>query len=113
MDRYNFAAALVEGQRVPLPGLRGQMRNVMNNSLSENNLMEIPPVNASALFTPEQLQNPDEFLAALENRFINDNLQTQRQTPIHDFLQNHSPLVEADIRKAIRLIMCTPEYQLS
>ena len=38
LDRYNFAAALVEGDRVPLPGLIGQMRGLMNN-MAEDGLM--------------------------------------------------------------------------
>jgi uncharacterized protein (DUF1800 family) len=113
MDRYNFAAVLVEGLRVPLPGLKGQMQNVMNGGPAENQLLDITPANVSALFTPDQLQDADQFLAALEHRFINDTLQAQRQSALRDFLKNRFPLQDADIRKAIRLTMCTTEYQLS
>ncbi|MCE0497479.1 MAG: DUF1800 domain-containing protein [Methylacidiphilales bacterium] len=113
MDRYNFAAALVEGQRVPLPGLMGQMRSVMHNNVSENNLMELSPVDVNALFTPVQLVDSENFLAALEARFINGTLGDQRQNTLQDFLKHRSPIEEIDIRKAIRLIMCTPEYQLT
>ncbi len=42
LDRYNFAAALVEGEKVPLPSLMGQMRNVMN-SMAEDGLMQVAP----------------------------------------------------------------------
>jgi hypothetical protein len=112
LDRYNFAAALVEGDRVPLPGLMGQMRGVMN-SMNEDGLMEIAPADVSALFSPMDLSNPYSFLAALQARFLNAELKPQREAPLADFLKSRSPIEEADIRKSIRLIMCTPEYQLT
>jgi hypothetical protein len=40
-------------------------------------------------------------------------LQPPRLASLSDFLKSRSPLEETDIRKAIRLIMCTPEYQLT
>jgi len=112
LDRYNFAAALVEGDRVPLPGLMGQMRGLMS-SLAEDGLMEIAPANVSALFTPIDLSNPYSFLDALQARFLNAELKPQRLASFTEFLKSRSPIEETDVRKAIRLIMCTPEYQLT
>jgi hypothetical protein len=57
--------------------------------------------------------NPIEFLEALQARFLNADLNPLRKATMADFLKSRSPLEEADIRKAIRLIMCTPEYQLT
>ncbi len=42
LDRYNFAAALVEGNRVQLPGLQSQMRSFLN-SISPDGLLQIAP----------------------------------------------------------------------
>jgi uncharacterized protein (DUF1800 family) len=112
LDRYNFAAALVEGDRVPLPGLTGQMRGLMNN-LHEDGLMEIAPADVNSLFSPSDLADTSNFLDALQARFLNAELGPQRLSSLTDFLQSKSPLEETDIRKAIRLIMCTPEYQLA
>jgi uncharacterized protein (DUF1800 family) len=112
LDRYNYAAALVEGDRVPLPGLQGQMRSLMN-SMAEDGLLQIAPTDVSALFTPADLAAPEEFLEALQSRFLNAELKPQRLSALSDFLKSKSPLEESDIRKAIRLIMCTPEYQLT
>jgi len=112
LNRYNFAAALVEGDRVPLPGLKGQMKNVMN-SMAEDGLMEIAPADVRSLFTTMDLVTPESFLAALQARFINGELKSQRLDSLHDFLRNRDPIEESDIRKAIRLLMCTPEYQLT
>ena len=112
LDRYNFAAALVEGERVPLPSFTGRMKGVMN-SMGEGSLMEIAPVSVTALFTPEQLTSADNFLPALQARFLNGTISQQRLTPIQNFLKGKSPILEDDIRKSIRLLMSTPEYQLT
>jgi hypothetical protein len=112
LDRYNFAAALVEGQRVPLPNLINRMKGVMNN-LGEAGLMQIAPADVKSLFTPEELAGSDTFLASIQARFLNSTLNPQRLAPLQDFLKTRSPLAEADIRKAIRLLMSTPEYQLT
>ena len=112
LNRYNFAAALVEGDRVPLPGLQGQVRSLMN-SISEDGLAQIAPADVKSLFTAIDLSAPDVFLDALQNRFLNAQLKAQRVNSIHDFLKSKSPIEESDIRKSIRLLMCTPEYQLT
>jgi len=112
LDRYNFAAALVEGDRVPLPGLMGQMRGLLNG-MAEDGLMQIAPNDTTTLFTEMDRSNPIEFLEALQARFLNADLNPLRKTTMADFLKSRSPLEEADIRKAIRLIMCMPEYQLT
>jgi uncharacterized protein (DUF1800 family) len=112
LDRYNFAAALVEGQRVPLPSLTGQMRGLANR-IEEDGLLEAGPAPVAHLFAPEQLATADAFLTALQARFLNGTLNPLRLTALRDFAQAHLPLQEPDIRKAIRLLMSTPEYQLT
>jgi uncharacterized protein (DUF1800 family) len=112
LDRYNYAAALVEGDRVPLPGLKGQMRSLMNR-ISEDGLMQLAPANVTSLFSAVDLSTPYSFLAALQARFINSELKPQRLAVLTDFLKSRSPLEDADLRKSIRLIMCMPEYQLT
>lgn len=112
LDRYNYAAALVEGNRVPLPGLQGQMRSLLNN-VSPDGLLQIGPADVTVLFSAVDLADTQNFLSALQERFLNADLKPQRQNVLAEFLKSRSPLEEADIRKAIRLIMCMPEYQLT
>jgi uncharacterized protein (DUF1800 family) len=112
LDRYNFAAALVEGDKVPIPSLMGQMKNLMN-SMDEDGLLQLSPIDVSSLFTPVDLSTPMSFLAALQQRFLNSELRPQRLASLTDFLKTRSPIEDADIRKAIRLVMSTPEYQLT
>jgi hypothetical protein len=85
----------------------------MNGIDNEDDFMEISPANVMALFTQEELSSPENFLAALQSRFLNDTLRPARLDPIRDFLQTRSPLKEEDVRKAVRLVMSTPEYQLT
>ena len=112
LDRYNFAAALVEGDKVPLPGLMGQMRGLMN-SIDEDPFVQLSPIDVTSLFTPVDLSTPTNFLTALQDRFLKAELRPARLAPLSDFLKTRSPIEDADIRKAIRLVMCTPEYQLT
>jgi uncharacterized protein (DUF1800 family) len=113
LDRYNYAAALVEGDRVPLPGLKGQMKNLLNATDDADGLMVIAPADVRSLFDTFELSDPENFLAALQSRFLNGEMRSQRAASIADFLKSRSPLEDTDIRKAIRLVMCTPEYQLT
>ena len=112
LDRYNYAAALVEGDRIPLPGFTEQMKQLMNG-LGDDTPMQIAPADVAALFNRSELSTPDNFLDALQDRFLNARLSTKRASSFADFLKSRSPIEESDIRKSIRLIMCTPEYQLT
>lgn len=112
LDRYNFAAALVEGERVPLPGLHGQMVSIMN-SVDEGGLLQIAPAQVMTLFTSDDLGLPGSFLAAMQARFLSGTLNPLRLASMQDFLKTRMPLEEADVRKSIRLLMSTPEYQLT
>jgi uncharacterized protein (DUF1800 family) len=111
LDRYNYAAAMVEGERIPLPSLQGQMRGLANRL--EEDTLQVPPAPVKDLFTPADLSTPDTFMAALQSRFLNGTLNPLRLASLQDFLKTRSPLQEADIRKSIRLLMSTPEYQLT
>jgi uncharacterized protein (DUF1800 family) len=113
LNRYNFAAALIEGERIPLPSLRNQMVSLMNHVEDEDSLLQMPPASVAGLFSAPEVATPDAFLAALQKRFLNGKLEGPRLASLHDFVKAKSPLQEIDIRKAIRLIMSTPEYQLT
>jgi uncharacterized protein (DUF1800 family) len=112
-DRYNFAAALVEGQRVHLQGLEGRMHGVLNALQQPDGPLEIEPAHVGALFTQVELSTGAQFLDALQARFLNGKLVPQRLAPLQAFLKDRLPIAEEDIRKCVRLVMSTPEYQLT
>jgi uncharacterized protein (DUF1800 family) len=113
LDRYNFAAELVEGKRVKIPSLQGQMRGILSSLEDPDGLLEIEPANVTSLFTQVELSSADQFLTALQARFLNGTLKPRRLQPLQDFLKTRLPIVDEDIRKCVRLIMSTPEYQLT
>jgi uncharacterized protein (DUF1800 family) len=113
LDRYNFAAELVEGKRVKIPSLQGQMRGILGSLQDPDGLLEIEPANVASLFTQVELSSSDQFLKALQARFLNGPLHPQRLQPLQDFLKSRLPIADEDIRKSVRLIMSTPEYQLT
>ncbi len=112
LDRYNYAAALIEGDRIPLPGFTAQMRQLLRGT-DDDTMMQIAPADVTALFSPLDLSSPQNFLDALQDRFLNARLNSKRSSSFSDFLKSRSPIEESDIRKSIRLIMSTPEYQLT
>jgi hypothetical protein len=112
-DRYNFAAALVEGERVHIQSLEGRMHGVLNALQQPDGLLEINPANVGALFTQVELSTGGQFLDALQARFLNGKLAPPRLEPLQAFLKDKLPIAEEDIRKCVRLIMSTPEYQLT
>ena len=115
LDRCNFAATLVEGDRVSIPGLKGKMQGVLNSMAEDNQdgLLQIAPADVKSLFSILDLSTPENFLAALQTRFLNAELQSNRLDSLRDFLKTRSPIEDSDIRKSIRLLMSTPEYQLT
>lgn len=113
LNRYNFAAELVEGKRVQIPSLQGPMHGILSSLQDPDGLLEIEPANVTSLFTQVELSSSDQFLAALQARFLNGTLKPQRLQPLQDFLKTRLPIVDEDIRKCVRLIMSTPEYQLT
>ena len=113
LDRYNFAAALVEGDRVPLPGLFGQMRGLLNGMARRWADADRAQRHHHAVSPRWTAATRSSSSRLCRSRFLNADLNPLRKATMADFLKSRSPLEEADIRKAIRLIMCTPEYQLT
>jgi hypothetical protein len=52
-------------------------------------------------------------VAALQHRLLQSALKGDQAKALSDFLKARGRLNEADIRAAIRLVMCTPEYQVT
>jgi len=49
----------------------------------------------------------------LQHRLLQSVLKDDQEKALSDFLNARGKLTEADIRAAIRLVMCTPEYQVT
>ena len=74
----------------------------------------MPVVNVEKLFTTEERTNKKLVIPALEKRFLcGATLKEKQRQVLRDYLDSRGDLDDDDIRHAIRLIMSTPEYQLT
>jgi uncharacterized protein (DUF1800 family) len=114
LARYNESAALAEGDVSVLAGMvhgknPKQDRRIGNRMRN----MRIGGVNVEKILTEQERANKDTLVAALENRLLQSKLTGKQEQIVRDYLDSKDHLDDADIRGAIRLIMSTPEYQLT
>jgi uncharacterized protein (DUF1800 family) len=111
LNRHNLAAALVLGEAaMPMGGPRAEASAERALARGANRW---PPVEAARLFAPEDRAAVQKLIAALERRFIQGHLGTRSAETLRAYLQTAQTFDDHHLRQAIRLIMCTPEYQLA
>lgn len=114
LTRYNESATLVFGDLKALQGTyqpkNQNMAKVMERRLER---MRITGVNPDKLFNAELLASRDKFIAALEQRFLQAELKPAQRKALNEFLDARGELDADDILGAVRLVMCTPDYQLT
>lgn len=112
LSRYNQAAMLVlsEGSVAPSSPNK-QMRRVEEfaNGLAQ----KMPTVDVSKILSPEERRGKKLLIPALEKRFLQAKLKGKQAQTLQDYLDGRGELDDQDIRHTIRLIMSTPEYQLT
>jgi uncharacterized protein (DUF1800 family) len=116
LDRYNTAAILVQGANVPRARLEAmQQMNEMAASEPERRgeRVHIGGVDINKILTPDERTDKDRLAAALQHRLLQSALKGDQARALSGFLDARGRLNDADIRAAIRLVMCTPEYQVA
>ena len=116
LTRYNDAQSLVEGTMPPLtagdlarkPGGTGGQK--LEKAIQR---MRLGGVNLDRILTPEERADKDAMVASLQNRLFQTTLKKDQQAALHDFLDSKTKLNDADIITAIRLMMSTPDYQVT
>lgn len=112
LTRYNESATLVFGDAKPLMNAAQAKKQP---KLRERFLarLRLGGVDPEKLFTIEERHIKDKFIAAVEERFLQAELRPTQKQALRDFLDERGPLDTEDILGAIRLVMCTPDYQLT
>lgn len=113
LTRYNESATFVFGD---LKGLMGAFSGKGNQAkLAERRLerLRLSGVEPEKLFSAEERHMKDKFIAALERRFLQAELKPSQKQALREFLDARGPLDTEDMLGGIRLIMCTPDYQLA
>jgi len=125
LARYNYAKDLVEGrngksnnntEQFTMRQLtRGEpkAREAVMERLMSSQLGRMQPADVAAMLPEFQNLPPEKLINALEERFIFAELKPNRRATLHQYLAQQKKLNENSLRHAIRLMMCTPEYQLT
>jgi uncharacterized protein (DUF1800 family) len=116
LTRYNDAQSLVEGQLPPLtasdyakkPGGAGGQK-----AMKALQRVRLGGVKVEKILTPEQRADKATIIAALENRLFQTTLSSDQEQTLREFLDTKTKLSDADIITTVRLMMSTPEYQVT
>jgi uncharacterized protein (DUF1800 family) len=116
LGRYNQAAMLAQGDSaiavslatgpVKNPGRVKQIQRRMQN-------MRLGGVDVEKILTEQERSDKEMLIAALEKRLLQASLTSKQEHALRDYLDGKTALDENDIRDAIRLVMCTPDYQVT
>jgi uncharacterized protein (DUF1800 family) len=114
LGRYNEAAMLVQGDMSSATGAM-LVNNPNVNMQLERRLRNMPVggVEVANLFTEEEQANKDALIAALEKRLLQAKLRPKQEEALREYLDSKKELTSAVILNAIRLVMSTPDYQLT
>ena len=116
LTRYNDAQALVEGTLPPLnagdlakrPGVGGggKLARAMQR-------LRMGGVDVEKILSPDERADKATIVAALEHRLFQTRLNSEQEQTLREFLDAKTKLSNADIATTIRLMMSTPEYQVT
>ncbi|HVV00653.1 MAG TPA: DUF1800 domain-containing protein [Verrucomicrobiae bacterium] len=114
LARYNDAAALVNGD-VSSAAAAMFVKNASRTARIQRLVSRLPAgqVDPGKIFTEKQRSSKEHLVAALEQRLLQDKLKPKQEAALRDYLAEKDALDDAVVRQAIRLVMSTPEYQLT
>ena len=75
--------------------------------------IHIGGVDPGKILTPEQRADKRLLVTALEHRLLQSTLSNDQEQALRDFLNSKTTLSNTDILTATRLVMATPEYQVT
>ena len=116
LERYNDAVTLVTGTAQQLSAqdfARKQGGNGGEKLAKLAQRIHVGGVDVQKILTPEQRADKDSIVASLQHRLFQTTLDTQKQDALRDFLDSKDKLSDTDILTTIRLMMSTPEYQVT
>ena len=116
LARYNDAATLVQGTFPPLaasdfahkPGGQGGLKIER-----QAQRVHVAGVTVDKILSPEERASQDLLVASLEHRLLQTALRGKQEKALREFLGSKTKLDDADVLTAIRLVMATPQYQVT
>jgi uncharacterized protein (DUF1800 family) len=116
LARYNQAAMLAQGDMSIAANLAsGPAKNPARVKQIQRRMrnMRVGGVDVGKILTEQERANKEMLIAALEKRLLQASLNPKQEEALRDYLNGKAELDEGDIRDAIRLVMCTPDYQVT
>jgi uncharacterized protein (DUF1800 family) len=115
LERYNDADAIVHGSIPPLTAADFAGKGGANGKKAEKMLQRVRMggVNVEKILTPAERADKDLLVTALEKRLLQSSLKGGQELALSEFLESKQKLNDADILTVIRLVMSTPEYQVT
>ena len=116
LTRYNDAQSLVQGT---LPSLSasdfakkagGQGGGHLEKAFQR---IRMGGVNVEKILTPDERADKDTIVASLQHRLFQTTLHENQQETLQEFLDSKTKMSDADVAETIRLMMSTPEYQVT
>ena len=107
--RYNSAAYLVLGENPINGGGRG-------GGNRGNRPGRLPPgvrVDVAKLFQEDVRKDKKLLAAAVQKRMIQAEMKAEHESALRAYLDSQGELNDVDVLHALRLVMCTPEFQLT
>lgn len=112
LARYNEAAMLVFLKGTIPPDAQNRAFRFAQER-ANNMLNRMPEVDVTKILSADQRQNKAALIPALEKHFLASRLKEKQRQVLTNYLDGRGELDDDDIRHAIRLLMSTPEYQLT
>ncbi len=117
LARYNEAAILVQGDmnmlRTTLAGVNPGLLNATNNLAARRPNFRLEQVDVERILTADERTDKKKLVAALEKRLLQSKLSAKQEQTLRDYLDSQTTLDDVAILNSIRLMMSTPEYQLT
>ncbi|MDB6123632.1 MAG: hypothetical protein JWQ71_2625 [Pedosphaera sp.] len=117
LARYNEAAVLVQGD---LSMAKGVNLNLGNGGAGAGKViaerlqnLKLRPVDIARILSEDEQKDKQKLLAALEKRLLQAKLRGKQQETLKQYLDSQPGLDDAVILNTVRLMMSTPEYQLT
>ncbi len=119
LARYNEAAVLVQGD---VSAVRGTMAGAGigkggggGGMMAQNRMrnLRLARVDVEKILTEQERADKSKLVAALEKRLLQGKFSSKQEQTLRDYLAGQETLDDAVILDTIRLMMSTPEYQLT
>jgi uncharacterized protein (DUF1800 family) len=113
INRYNYSTYLVMGRNaLPLVATDANRSRRIQERLERMNRVT-PPVSVDELVTPADRVNGAALISALERRFVTGSLRGRQALALQECVKSGKATEDQTVLNALRLVLATPEFQLT